>query len=159
MPPRQIWHEPPRPGESPSSSPQQQQTSPQQQQQQISLDSQIAKALQAQENHRARHPGRHSGGQHSGGHGSGRDPRDVRHGSGRDPRDEQLRIALEANPEGFVSVPMLYVACTLNEVPLKAFVDTGAQSAWPALQLDTAHTHSHSHLRPIPHPTHPTLPQ
>jgi len=36
-------------------------------------------------------------------------------------------MALEANPEAFVQVPMLYVRCTLNDHPLKAFVDTGAQ--------------------------------
>ena len=42
-------------------------------------------------------------------------------------RDEQLKMALEVNPEAFVKVPMLYVACTLNNVPLTAFVDTGAQ--------------------------------
>ena len=36
-------------------------------------------------------------------------------------------MALEVNPEAFTSVPMLYVQCTLNNVPLKAFVDTGAQ--------------------------------
>mmetsp|Transcript_39792 Transcript_39792/g.84826 ORF Transcript_39792/g.84826 Transcript_39792/m.84826 type:complete len:158 (-) Transcript_39792:515-988(-) len=33
----------------------------------------------------------------------------------------------QANPEAFVPVPMLYVPCSLNDVALKAFVDTGAQ--------------------------------
>ena len=42
-------------------------------------------------------------------------------------RREQLEMALEVNPEAFVSVPMLYVDCELNRVPVKAFVDTGAQ--------------------------------
>ena len=36
-------------------------------------------------------------------------------------------MAMEVNPEAFVHVPMLYVQCLLNNVPLKAFVDTGAQ--------------------------------
>ena len=98
MPP---WHEPPRPGAA---------LSPQkQEEQQISQDEQIARALAAR--------GSGSGGGRSHGHGGG----------SRDPREEQLRLALAANPEGFVSVPMLYVNCSLNDVPVKAFVDTGAQ--------------------------------
>ena len=64
------------------------------------------------------HPGGHSGG--AGGHDAARE---ARHRA----RDEQLKMALEVNPEAFVHVPMLYVACTLNNVALKAFVDTGAQ--------------------------------
>ena len=50
----------------------------------------------------------------SGGSGGGhRDPaREERHRA----RDEQLEVALAANPEAFVSVPMLYVQCTLNDV-------------------------------------------
>ena len=58
--------------------------------------------------------------------GGGRhDPeREARHKA----RDEQLKMALEVNPEAFVSVPMLYVQCLLNNTPVKAFVDTGAQS-------------------------------
>ena len=64
------------------------------------------------------------GGGNSGGHGGGHDAaREARHRA----RDEQLEMALAANPEAFVSVPMLYVNCMLNDVPLKAFVDTGAQ--------------------------------
>ena len=51
-------------------------------------------------------------------------------------RDEQLRMALEANPEAFISVPMLYVQATLNDVAVKAFVDTGAQMT--VMNLDMA---------------------
>ena len=38
-------------------------------------------------------------------------------------------MAFEVNPEAFVPVPMLYAACSVNDVPLKAFVDTGDQMA------------------------------
>ena len=51
-------------------------------------------------------------------------------------RDEQLKLAMEATPEAFCKVPMLYVRCTLNDVPLKAFVDTGAQMT--VMSLETA---------------------
>ena len=102
-------------------------------------DEQIARKLQAHYNHRAMHPSHVAGGHGTGGgsgglapvvmggggHGGGhRDPeREARHKA----RDEQLKMALEVNPEAFVSVPMLYVQCLLNNVPVKAFVDTGAQ--------------------------------
>ena len=60
-----------------------------------------------------------------------RDPeREARHKA----RDQQLEMALEVNPEAFVHVPMLYVQCLLNNVPIKAFVDTGAQMTVMTLQ-------------------------
>ncbi len=83
---------------------------------QIRQDEQIAKMLQAQEYHRAMHPSRVGGG-------DAHEAREARHRL----RDRQLEMALEVNPEAFVSVPMLYVQCELNGVPVKAFVDTGAQ--------------------------------
>lgn len=86
---------------------------------QVRNDEKLARALQAHEYNRAQ--GNHGRGNSGGGqvqHGA-----NARHHS----RNQDLELALEANPEAFVSVPMLYVQCTLNDVPLKAFVDTGAQ--------------------------------
>jgi hypothetical protein len=99
-------------------------------QQQQQQDEQIAQMLQAQEYHRAMHPSRVGG--DGGGHqaaASGAPVRDA-HGARQARqcvRDQQLAMAMEVNPEAFVSVPMLYVQCELNNVPVRAFIDTGAQ--------------------------------
>ena len=113
-------------------------------------DAELAMALQAQENHRAQHPRRYQAGVHGSPHNQRRVDghphipwqggrvaagggalNDTRHAPGHTQRqrarEEQLQLALEANPEAFVKVPMLYVRCTLNNVGLCAFVDTGAQ--------------------------------
>jgi len=137
----------------PQNNPAQQQRAPQNamQHQQMRHDEKLAQALQAQEYHRARHPSQIGGGQgggHGGGHGgggglngalgamlggghggghSGGAPRDPEREARHKARDAQLEMALEVNPEAFVSVPMLYVNCLLNNTPIKAFVDTGAQ--------------------------------
>ena len=102
---------------------------------QVQGDEAIARALQEQEYHKQSHRAptdpRHASGGHaaSAGHAASSG-----HAERQLVRDEQLRMALEANPEAFVSVPMLYVNCTLNDVPLKAFVDTGAQMTVMSLQ-------------------------
>jgi DNA damage-inducible protein 1 len=42
--------------------------------------------------------------------------------------EENMESALEQLPEAFASVTMLYVDILVNDVPVKAFVDSGAQS-------------------------------
>jgi DNA damage-inducible protein 1 len=41
--------------------------------------------------------------------------------------DENFHNAVEFTPEVFGNIEMLYIDCTVNKVPLQAFVDSGAQ--------------------------------
>lgn len=43
--------------------------------------------------------------------------------------DENFANALEYTPEAFADVIMLYVPCSIHQIPLKAFVDSGAQKS------------------------------
>lgn len=49
--------------------------------------------------------------------------------------DEQLRNAIEYTPEVFTQVPMLYISIEINNYPVKAFVDTGAQTTIMSTRL------------------------
>lgn len=42
--------------------------------------------------------------------------------------EANMEAAMEYNPETFATVPMLYINCKVNGVPVKAFIDSGAQT-------------------------------
>lgn len=41
--------------------------------------------------------------------------------------DENLAYAYENNPEAFISFSLLFITCKINNTPIKAMIDTGAQ--------------------------------
>ena len=41
--------------------------------------------------------------------------------------DDNLAYAYEHNPEGFVPYSLLFITCEINNIPIKAMIDTGAQ--------------------------------
>ena len=106
----------------------------QQQQQQVAHDEKLAQMLQAQYDaqnmHRQQHPSLLPQHQQQAVAAAAAAPpphRDAAREERHRTRDEQLKMALEVNPEAFVKIPMLYVQVLLNNTPVKAFVDTGAQ--------------------------------
>ncbi|OHT04711.1 Clan AA, family A2, retrotansposon aspartic peptidase [Tritrichomonas foetus] len=41
--------------------------------------------------------------------------------------EDNLQYAYEHNPEAFIPFSLLYITCKINNVPIKALIDTGAQ--------------------------------
>ncbi|KAJ0408673.1 hypothetical protein ATCC90586_007699 [Pythium insidiosum] len=64
---------------------------------------------------------------------------------------KNMEIAIEEMPEAFARVYMLYIPCEVNGVPVKAFVDSGAQSTImsSAVGVGTAKIIGRVHMAPL----------
>eukprot|EP00835_Amoeboradix_gromovi_P005732 NODE_573_length_6556_cov_0.413040.p1 type:complete len:339 gc:universal NODE_573_length_6556_cov_0.413040:1169-2185(+) len=53
----------------------------------------------------------------------------------KDPIQENFEYAIEHYPEAFSHITMLFIQCQVNKVPIKCFVDSGAQATIISLDL------------------------
>ncbi len=53
----------------------------------------------------------------------------------KDPVTENFEYCIEHHPEAFSHITMLFLPCLVNKVPLKMFIDSGAQSTILSLEM------------------------
>ena len=53
----------------------------------------------------------------------------------RDPIQENFEYTMEHHPESFSQVSMLFISCQVNKLPIKCFIDSGAQATIISLDL------------------------